>query len=71
MGLRRQWWSQELSRRVVDYVFLLSVFIVMTVCNASDFDLELTGELGTVTIAVLAAIGRIVWKICRSNGKGG
>ena len=61
-------WDRELSEKALSYFVMLAVFITLTWFNASNFDWELQGEGGTVTLAALAAVGSFLWNM---RGRGG
>ena len=60
-------WDRALSEKTVSSAVVLIIFAVLTWFNASDFDWELQGEGGTVTMALLATIGHILWQCRNSN----
>jgi hypothetical protein len=53
-------WDRDLSEKALAAFVMITVFCVLTWFNASDFDWELRGEGGTVTIATLAAVGWVL-----------
>jgi hypothetical protein len=50
----------DLIREAIAMSALLVIFGVLTWFNASDFDWELRGEGGTITISTLAAVAYII-----------
>ena len=56
-------WDKDLLEKAMSYGMLLIIFCVLTWFNASDFDWELNGEGGTVTMAMLAAVCGFLFNI--------
>ena len=56
-------WDRDLSEKALSLGMLLVIFCVLTWFNASDFDWELHGEGGTVTLAMLGAVATFLYNM--------